>query len=194
MMGGRSSNSTTHSRPKEKTLRIGPPEFRWSCARELLGERRRSVDLWRRYFLDDRRQRHSCVDDLLDTTSTINTAVLTVGNSGPVSATTNLLLAYSLTLAGMTHTVTQTATWTITPSLDTFVAVQASAPVLFETAAGDWYVTLNGFSFSANTLGTQTQGVTADFAPVPVPEPASLLLFGTGAVGALARRRRRRHA
>jgi|SRR5215469_16470047 len=104
-----------------------------------------------------------------------------------------LSLTYNLTLDGVTQALTQMATWTITPSFDSFVTVAGSAPVLFKTAAGSWNVTLNAYSFPGQFFGTQIQATSANFAPIS--EPATLALFGAGllTLGGLLRKRVRVH-
>ena len=119
------------------------------------------------------------LDSSVLTTAAINTAVFFTGDSGNFSGTESGTLVYSLTLDGVTQLVGQMATWTITPSQDTFVSVGASSPVLFNTAQGSWLVTLDGYSLSSTTIGlTQTTATSADF--VPVPEPGTLALLGSG--------------
>ena len=119
------------------------------------------------------------LDSSVLTTAAINTAVFFTGDSGTFSGTESGTLIYGLTLDGVTQAVGQMATWTITPSQDTFVSVGASSPVLFNTAQGSWLVTLDGYSLSSTTIGlTQTTATSADF--VPVPEPGTLALLGSG--------------
>jgi len=119
------------------------------------------------------------LDSSVLTTAAINTAVFFTGDSGNFSGTESGTLVYSLTLDGVTQLVGQMATWTITPSQDTFVSVGASSPVLFNTAQGSWLVTLDGYSLSSTSIGlTQTTATSADF--VPVPEPGTLALLGSG--------------
>jgi hypothetical protein len=129
------------------------------------------------------------LDTAVQTNRTVNTALFNVGDSGIFTGSQNLTLSYSLTLAGVTHALSQSATWSISPVVDTFMAVAGSAPVVFDTPSGDWSVVLNPFSFSATTTGLRTQSVSATFSVVP--EPTSLLLLGSGALGLFARRRRR---
>jgi hypothetical protein len=110
------------------------------------------------------------------TTADINSATFFTGDSGAFAGSKTFDLTYDLTLDGVTNALVQSATWTITPSQDTFVTVAASAPVQFVTGAGNWDVTLNAYSFSSTAVGlSQTQQTSANFASVP--EPSSLLLL-----------------
>ena len=115
------------------------------------------------------------------TTADINTANFIVGDSGSFSGSQPLTISYDLTLDGVTHALTQQATWTITPSLDSFVTVASSAPVLFVTPSGNWNVALDGYSIPANAITTFTAGSPADF--TPTPEPGTLLMLGSGVLG-----------
>jgi hypothetical protein len=127
------------------------------------------------------------------TTATLNKATLdiadyTYANGG--YETRPLDLSFALTLDGTTHTLTQSAQWSITPTFDSVVSAAASTPVEFDTASGSWTVSLNGFSVGGGALGTFSAPVTADVAPVP--EPATILLFATGLVAGGIQRRRKR--
>jgi hypothetical protein len=135
------------------------------------------------------------LDTVISTTVGINTAKFVVGDSGSFSGSEPVGLSYDLDLDGVTEILSQSATWTITPGGDSFVTVAASAPVLFVTSAGSWYVSLDAYSFGLKGIGSYTQPTMATFAPTP--EPASMLLFGTGSLlmggmfRAGARRKRR---
>jgi len=121
------------------------------------------------------------------TTSDINGAVFLVGYSAVAYASEALTVSYDLTLDGVTHTLSQPATWSVTPSIDTFTAA-AGSPVLFVTPSGTWLVALDAYSIPATNIGTFTQSTAADF--VPVPEPSSLLLLGLPSIAVAWRRYR----
>src|ERR1700687_3739532 len=87
------------------------------------------------------------LDTAVPIVGNINNATFTVGDSGNFDGSEQLTISYDLTLAGVTETVSQLATWTITPGLDTLFTVSASAPVLFSTPSGSWDVILEGYSF-----------------------------------------------
>ena len=127
------------------------------------------------------------LDNAAGTMQTINGGSYYTGNSvnpdgSGFAGTEPLTLSFSLTLDGVTYTLTQTATWAITPGPDT-LDVTASFPVLFITPLGDWDVTLDHFSYSngGRIFVTDPLILQADF--VPTPEPASLFLVGTPLLG-----------
>jgi hypothetical protein len=130
------------------------------------------------------------LDSVSSVSQGVNTATFTVG-FGP-SGTENLTLSYGLTVDGVTHTVSQSATWMITAPGDNFVTVAASAPVLFVTGAGNWEVTLDSYAFPITASGASMLSTPATF--TPTPEPASIMLFGTGllAVGGIIRNGRKK--
>ena len=116
------------------------------------------------------------------TTDAINFADLTIADSGNFTGSEQLTVTYNLTLDGVTHTLTQQATWTIGLTQDSFATV-AGTPVLFVTPDGTWNVTLDAYSITGTSVGDFTVFTNADFTPVPapVPEPttlATLLGFG----------------
>src|SRR5262249_25150255 len=97
----------------------------------------------------------------------IATAALIFGDSGSLSGSGNFLLSYNLTLDGVTQTVSQMVNWTVTPGEDTLQV--NSSTVLFKTPAGNWDVTLDGYSFTAfpTDIGTtQMVPTSAIFVPV----------------------------
>jgi PEP-CTERM motif len=135
------------------------------------------------------------LDSVLSVSQIVNKATFTVGFGA--SGTENLTLSYFLTVDGVTHTVSQSATWLITDPGDDFITLAASAPVLFVTGAGSWEVTLDAYAFPITASGTSTLPTPATFTPTPftsTPEPASIMLFGTGliAIGGLIRNGRKR--
>jgi hypothetical protein len=133
------------------------------------------------------------LDTAASTSVTVNTALLDIANYTNDNGgyeTQPIGLSFDLTLDGVTHTLTQNATWSITPSFDSVLSAGASAPVEFDTTSGSWGVSLNSFSVGGGILGTFTAPVTADIQPVP--EPASIVLFGTALVGGSMQRWRKR--
>lgn len=111
-------------------------------------------------------------------TVNVNSAQLNIGNSGSFSGSESLTVGYNLTVGGVTHSVSQMATWSVTPALDTFLTFQASSPVLFDLGPnGEYAVTINAFSISSGIVGSHPVASTsATFDPVP--EPTSVALLG----------------
>jgi hypothetical protein len=128
-------------------------------------------------------------------TANFNIVDYTYANGGFESKP--VTLAFDMTLDGVTHTLSQTGNWSITPSWDSMLTFTSLAPVLFNTPDGTWSVSLLGFSVGGGALGafsTPIKALVSD-PPQPTPEPATLLLLCTGiAGGGIQRWRKRRQA
>lgn len=125
-----------------------------------------------------------------ETANFINAGTYTVTNTTG-SGVTSPTLSYDLTLDGVTQTLSQGSTWSITAVADTFVTT-ASAPVQFHTSGGVWNVNLEAFSITATALGTLPIQVRADISLIP--EPATFGLVSGALLAGLAVLRRRRVA
>src|SRR4051794_3352051 len=101
------------------------------------------------------------------TTANINTATLFAGNSGPFNGSESLSINYTLTLAGISHIVSQNATWTVTTTLNSFVTIQASSPFTFDLGTdGVFNVILDAYRLDATIVGqTVTTQTAAEFSP-----------------------------
>jgi hypothetical protein len=99
-------------------------------------------------------------------------------------------LSFNMTLDGVTHSLTQTGTWSITPSWDSMLTFNSVAPVLFNTPDGSWNVSLMGFSVGGGVLGAFTAPIQAQ--ATPTPEPGTLMLLCAGMAGGGIRRWRKR--
>ncbi len=73
------------------------------------------------------------LDTSLSTTVTINKAILNIADytydNGGFEAKP-VTLGFDLTLDGVTHSLSQTGTWSITPSYDSILSFSALSPVL----------------------------------------------------------------
>jgi PEP-CTERM motif-containing protein len=99
-------------------------------------------------------------------------------------------LAFDLTLDGVTHTLSQTGIWSITPWYDSMLTFSSVAPVLFNTVDGSWNVSLLGFSVGGGALGAFNTPIQAE--ATPTPEPGTLMLLCAGIAGGGIRRWRQR--
>ena len=101
-----------------------------------------------------------------------------------------ITLAFDMTLDGVTHSLTQTGTWSITPTWDSMLTFNSVAPVLFDTPDGSWSVSLLGFSVGGGVLGSFSAPIQAQ--ATPTPEPGTLMLLCAGLAGGGIRRWRKR--
>jgi len=120
-------------------------------------------------------------------------ALITIGNSGSLSTVINFAQSQNITVNGDTQAVSFSGTATITPSLDSFVLDES----IVYTFAGNVLFKVLGGAISFNQFGTFTvelfAEITADNVNVVVPEPASMAMWGFGALGlTLAARRKSR--
>src|SRR6266852_7656352 len=78
------------------------------------------------------------LDTDASTSVTVNTALLDIANYTNDNGgyeTQPIGLSFDLTLNGVTHTLTQQATWSITPTYDSVFSVAASAHTEFDTSS-----------------------------------------------------------
>jgi hypothetical protein len=99
-------------------------------------------------------------------------------------------MSFNMTLDGITHSLTQTGTWSITPTWDSMLTFNSVAPVLFNTPDGSWNVSLMGFSVGGGVLGSFSTPIQAQ--ATPTPEPGTLMLLCAGLAGGGIRHWRKR--
>ncbi len=122
----------------------------------------------------------------------LQNALITVGNSGTLNTVINFALTRDITVNGDTQSIQTTGTAMITPSMDTFT-FDPLGPVAF----GNVLVNFFGGQVQITQFGTYELAlwaeVTVDDINVVVPEPASMAMWGFGALGlTLAARRKSR--
>ncbi len=134
--------------------------------------------------------------NVVDNTPTVvflQNAVITIGNSGNLNASGLFGLGQNITINGDTQFVNFGGTATITPSLDSFTLTDTAVHVFngnvfFKALAGAWSFSQFG-TFTVELFAE----ITFDNVNVVVPEPASMAMWGFGALGlTLAARRKSR--
>ena len=118
---------------------------------------------------------------MIDPTSTapflLQSGTFQIGDSGSLVENVPFSAAETITLAGVTQTITIFGEDDVTSAYDTLL-IYGSGPIWF----GQYALTIAPFTISDEWVGDQ-DAVALEGSISQTPEPGSLLLLGTGVVG-----------